>query len=671
VDNKWLDQAHPALAASELLRTVASVRSDGGRALALGDRPLRALLHEEVARLQRQGNRAEDWSRVLVSDDFEPSRIWNCELLGAVILGRFSARVKVGGVELPAGISNSTISDCVLGDEVVVRDVKLLAHYVLGRGVAVLDCGLVVCDGETTFGNGTEIAVGIETGGRRLRVYAELDVSLASALAQSMGRRDLQAGYAAGVQEYAARASSRRGIIEAGARLLSTPQVRNVYVGPHGEIDGAARVADSTLLSSEQEPTRISSGACVTSSLLQWGSSVSTMALVERCLLTEHAHAERQGKVTDSILGPNTAVGAGEVTSSLLGPFVACHHQSLLIATLWPEGKGNVGYGANVGSNHTSRAPDQELRAGEGMFFGLGVNVKFPADFSRAPYTVVACGASLLPQRMTFPFSLIATPSRQLAGVSPAYMEIFPGWMLGENLYGLRRNEAKYRSRNKARRSTVEFEVLRPDTIDLVRAARRRLEGVRQQDVYTDAQIEGLGKNFLLEESRRQAIETYRMFTRYYALMGLMERVQACLDDPFEDGSQLLETPSEEARWEQQRQILGEEGIRDVPSGLSELSRILEQLGIAVDSARVRDDRRGKRIMDDYADVHEPAALDKLVKQHWDEVRRLQAETEQLRLKWPGVARRGKSLLEPYPVFGPLPGEVTQADARGGFVSER
>jgi hypothetical protein len=67
------------------------------------------------------------------------------------------------------------------------------------------------------------------------------------------------------------------------------------------------------------------------------------------------------------------------------------------------------------------------------MFFGLGVNVKFPADFSRAPYTVVACGANLLPQRCSF-LLLIAPPPLQRPGISPAYMEIIPGGCLGEPL---------------------------------------------------------------------------------------------------------------------------------------------------------------------------------------------------------------------------------------------
>src|SRR5262249_61253794 len=143
---------------------------------------------------------------------------------------------------------------------------------------------------------------------------------------------------------------------------------------------------------------RVASGAAVTRSVLQWGAAAETMAILDRAVLTEHAHAERHGKVSASVLGPNTGVAEGEVTASLVGPFVGFHHQALLIAALWPEGRGNVSYGACVGSNHTSRAPDQEALLGEGTFLGLGVNVKYPLDLSRSPYSVVACGVTLAPQ---------------------------------------------------------------------------------------------------------------------------------------------------------------------------------------------------------------------------------------------------------------------------------
>jgi NDP-sugar pyrophosphorylase family protein len=630
-----LDKVGAAVAESGLLRAVADVAPDGGRAFALGRTRVRRLRPREIEALRQDGNRAEDWSRIRVAQGFAAGRVQGCRFHGDVVLGRFNDHSALEtGVRVPTGVFDSTLADCVIGHNALVRDVKLLANYVVAPGAVVFDCGRVVCQSGTAFGNGAVVPMALQGGGRDVAVYAEIDVAVAAAVVRAGRDQRLKDAYARAVGRYCELATSPRGIIESGARIVHTPSVENAYVGPHARIENATSVAECTLLSSADEPAVIESGAAVRGSLLQWGSRVATMAIVERSVLTEHAHAERHARVTDSLLGPNTAIAAGEVTSCLLGPFVASHHQALLIATFWPEGKGNVGCGANVGSNHTSRAPDQEFRAGESLFIGLGVNVKFPADFSQAPYTVLSCGMTLLPQKVTFPFSLITLPSRTYAGISPALGEILPGWMLADNLYALRRNEAKYRARNQARRARFDFAVLRPDTVELMRDACRRLESVSQlRELYTERDIEGLGKNFLLEPSRRRAIETYRRQILLYALEGLKEQAdQALACGGGDEAAALLRVPMpQDSHWEHQRRILTDDyGLTDVAGALRQLAVLVELSARDVEHSRSRDAERGARIIDDYAEVHLPLAQDPLVRETWQQTHRLLAEVSAL-----------------------------------------
>jgi hypothetical protein len=354
------------------------------------------------------------------------------------------------------------------------------------------------------------------------------------------------------------------------------------------------------------------------------------MAIVDRSVLTEHSHVERHGKVTQSILGPNTGVAEGEVTASLCGPFVGFHHQALLIAAFWPEGKGNVGYGANVGSNHTSKAPDQELWPGEGTFFGLGTNIKYPTDFSKAPYSIIASGVATLPQKVTMPFSLINTPAKAYAEVSPAYNEIIPAWVLSDNIFTIRRNEGKYKDRNKARRTEFIFDVFRPDMVDLMVAAREKLAGVREpKELYTDRDIGGLGKNYMLEESRVKAIETYTFYIRYYALLGLKKRLESSARKV---PAGLLVTAAKDGRWEHERALLMKEFGADASpaSLLMKLSDAMEKIATETQVSKEKDDSRGSRIIDDYAYAHAPASEDKFVKKTWAETRQLQAEIKLL-----------------------------------------
>jgi hypothetical protein len=623
-----------ALNSSELLQTVARVRADGGRSFALGGAGVRALMPEEVQRLERQGNSCPDWSRVRVSKGFDSRTVRQCNFHGDVVLGCFTGEVQVEeGVVLPAGVYHSTLVDCVVGTGALVQNVRLLANYAIGEGAVLFDCGSITCDPQTTFGNGGVLSVGPETGGRDIAVYAEIDVEVAAAVARSQGCPRFLEQYANTVNEYVKRATSARGIIGPGASVRHTPQVRNAYLGPHARIEGATLVRDSTLLSATDDPVCIESGACVSQALLQWGSRVSTMAIVEQAVLTEHARAERHAKVTGSIIGCNSSVAAGEVTASLLGPFVNAHHQALLIAAVWPEGKGNISYGANVGSNHTGKAPDQEFLPGEGLFLGLGVNIKYPADFSRAPYSIVACGVTALPQRVAFPFSLINLPSTHSPAIPPAYNEIIPAWVLTDNLYALRRNEGKYRTRNRARRTPLECRILRPEIVDLMRDAVRRLEAVEcPRELYTERDIDGLGKNVLSETHRGAAITGYLFFIKYYALLELTRRVQTILDR----GEQhllatLLSSPADDHDWEHPRRILAEEfGFADVASALRLLPAVATDVARAVERSKAKDDVRGPRIIADYAEVHPPAGRDAVVRGAWEEAAALEREVEAL-----------------------------------------
>ena len=137
-----------------------------------------------------------------------------------------------------------------------------------------------------------------------------------------------------------------------------------------------------------------------------------------------------------------------------------------------------------------------------------------------------------LPQKVTFPFSLVITPDSANEGISPAYNEIIPAWVLSDNIFAVKRNEGKYMKRNKAKRTEFVFEVFRPDIVDLMVDSRDRLQAVRddrilaQRDVknlYTDKDVKGLGKNYMKEDARKRAIKAYTFYIQYYGLMGTQE----------------------------------------------------------------------------------------------------------------------------------------------------
>jgi len=596
---------------------------------------LRSLSKQEVEALCQQANYSPDWKKVKVTSDFKADQIWHSCFFGNVSLGRLKGKVEVeDGVEFESGIYNTKIVNSHIGDDVLISDVNLIGNYIIKKGAVIFNVGMLTAGKKSAFGNGVEIPVAIETGGREVYTYAEMTVDEAAKIASSRDDKKLQSDHKKKVDKYVKDMTFGVGVVEQGAQVKNTQRIEDVYIGESAIIDNANLIKNTTILSNADEKTELIDGAYVKDSIVQWGCEVASGAIVDSSLMTEHSHVERHGKVTQSILGPNTGVAEGEVTACLVGPFVGFHHQSLLIAAFWPEGKGNIGYGANVGSNHTSKAPDQEIWPGEGCFFGLGTNIKFPSDFTKAPYMIIASGVSALPQKVTFPFSLVNSAAANLNGVSPAYNEIMPGWVLSDNIFTIKRNEGKYKKRNKAKRSDFIFEVFRPDIIDLVIDARDRLKGIgKKKQIYTSKDIRGLGKNYLLEASRKKGIEAYNFYIKYYGLLGLKKKVEEILAKAGgkKKLATLLDMPSKDARWEHERRIILEEVKEtDIAKNLNTLIEAEEVIANAVQVSKEKDDQRGARIIDDYPHAHAPAAEDSFVKSTWADLEGLKKEVAKL-----------------------------------------
>ncbi len=597
----------------------------------------RTLSKAEIEILLQNGNFSQEWNKVKFCGDINFENIRNNIFIGDVIICSNEPKHLFKEISLPCGIFNSTIQDSIIDENVLIKDVKILKNYYIAKNVLLLNNGAIISDEFPLYGNGIKISVGIETGGRELKSYAELTIKESALIATSRDKKELLEKYERFVNNYIEKIKFKKSIILGGAKILNNKEIRNTFIGNNAEVSCATMIKNTTVLSNNNEITAIKEGSYVSDSIIQWGCEVSSMGIVMRSVLTEHSHIERQGKVTNSIIGPNTGIGEGEVTSSLVGPFVGFHHQSLLISAIWPEGKGNIGYGANVGSNHTSKAPDQEIFPGEGTFFGLGVNIKFPANFTKAPYSIIATGVTTLPQKVEFPFSLINSPAEQIKSISPAYNEIIPAWVLSENIFAIKRNEAKYKKRNKAKRTQFIFEIFRPEIIDLMITARERLTQVEEKkELYLDKDIKGIGKNYLYEKNRIKAIETYTFYIRYYALKGLKNRISLLLrnrEQKIDWG--LLALPSDNLRWEHEKKVLKMEfpEKRNLKDLLEMLFKMEEKIAESVKISKEKDDIRGRKIINDYDFSHTLAADDSFVKQTYEELQFLRKEIKSLQEK--------------------------------------
>jgi hypothetical protein len=548
------------------------------------DRNWQSLNESEIRKLEDNGCSSQDWSRVLLSSGSVLDRVMGCRFRGTVKLA-----LNPTDKNEPL-IQDSILHDVEVGPGCRIVNTGLLYNVILEEEVEIRNCGTITFTPGSSCGCGRELQLGVETGERSVPSFPLLDLELASLLSGGDGRGELLTGYRERLAQYLTEIIERgRGIIGEGACIQDTPTVSDSFIGPGCIISAATAVRDSTLLGDSLSVATVSDGALVRGSVLKWGSRVDSMAIVEDSIVGEASTVEKHGKLTSSFLGPNCVLGEGEITASLIGPFTAAHHQSLLIAVRWPEGRGNVGYGANVGSNHTSRLPDQELRPGEGVFFGLACSVKFPADYSLSPYSIIATGVTTLPQKVQFPFSLICHPFRSFPGIPPAFNQIVPGWVLSDNMFAVQRNDQKYRSRNRALHWEPEdSSIIREETVMMIMDALVRLDVEEVREFYTGRELKGLGKNVLTEEHRLKAIETYRFHMRLFALEHL------------DDEGSLEETDSLPAAII--RSEFPDKPSDDLLSIRAEMERQVEE---AIESSRSKDDRRGAAIIDDYLQVRE------------------------------------------------------------------
>ena len=586
----------------------------------------RPLSETERHVLERQGNGAERWDWITVGDHFAPEAIRGSLFRGHCYLNLGSGDPGVSASPSGrAGILNSLVEVSTVSAGCLVHNATLRNAF-LGEGAVVIHSilGDVVGPTEERFALGLRIEPGVETGGRWLRLHPDLTFPIAAAVVAGAANGEPRA-YAELLTALREACPNIDTILGEGAAVEGCGRVAGSIVGAGAQLRAASLIENATLLSTPQQPAICDGGAVVRDAVLQEGVAVQSGAVVERSMLFETVHVERHGKIIESLVAPNTDIAEGEVTASVVGPFVGMHHQSLLIAALWPEGRGNIGYGANIGSNHTSRTADQEIWPGEGTFFGLGSSVKFPANFRAAPYSVIATGATTLPQRVSLPFSLITAPMVDVAGAfPPGINQILPGWGLYANVYALFRNERKYRKRDRAQRHPPTQAIIRFDLVRMLERGAEELaaamESVRHQQgpdaMFGSATLPGLGKNFVTVADCERGLEAYRRYARFFTLyLQFSEALAAAsASGDGKDAASAVAVPAAPAAPQAQP--------RPLPRSeeIAEYEAAFEEVYADAKRSRSKDITRGRRIIDDYEAVRPTVDSDPVLLWLRDEV---------------------------------------------------
>ena len=416
----------------------------------------RALTAPEVQALEAGGSWAQDWSGVRVAEGFSPSAVRRCSFIGQVRLGAFGPAVAVPGGSLPSGVRDSTLSNCTVGDGALVQGVGLLADYDVGAGACVLGCNRVSMDGESAFGNGVSIEVLNEGGGRELKLFERLSAQLAYLAVCYRHRPKLVAAIDRMAEDWAAKHTSARGSIGAGARVAGCGTVECVAVGPAASVEGAVLLRNGTVCSRPEARTAVGAGVSATDFIIGTGSVVDGGAMLSRCFVGQGCRIGRQFSAENSAFFANCEGFHGEAVAVLAGPYTVTHHKStLLIAGMFSFY--NAGSGTNQSNHMYKLGPLHQGVVERGSKTGSFSYLLWPARVG--PFSVVIGKHYANFDVRNLPFSYVDEEDGRSV-VSPAL-----------NLFtvGTRRDGDKWPARDRRtdpdRLDLINFPVLSPFTV--------------------------------------------------------------------------------------------------------------------------------------------------------------------------------------------------------------
>ncbi|MBN2215534.1 MAG: DUF4954 family protein [Bacteroidales bacterium] len=509
----------------------------------------RNLRSDEVERLVKNNNTSDDWDQILVTDEFDTNQIQNTRFFGLVRIGRLrNVIIQHHDLRVPAGITNSLIISCDIGDDVAIHDVHYLAHYIIGNCCILFDIHEMHTTDHSKFGNGiikegepesvrTWLDLMNETGSRKVLPFDGMITADAYLWAKYRDDKALQQKLVSITQNTF---DNRRGFYGSTGNncvIKHSLILKDVKIGSHCYIKGANKLKNLTINSSKAEPTQIGEGVEIVNGIIGYGCHIFYGCKAVKFILGNNSSLKYGARLINSFLGDNSTISCCEVLNNLIFPAHEQHHNNSFLVAAVVMGQSNMAAGATIGSNHNSRANDNEIKAGRGFWPGLCTSVKHSCRF--ASFVLLVKSDYPAELDIPLPFSLLNN------NISKNQLEIMPAYWWLYNMYALARNSWKFQHRDNRVMKTqnIEFDPFAPDTIEEIYHARHLLEiwtakaGLRQKgdtiNNTNDEKLLKLGRQLLtgkedivnglevlgenMENSKRKQfiLKTYRGYHAY------------------------------------------------------------------------------------------------------------------------------------------------------------
>lgn len=312
----------------------------------------RQINNQEIRQLKQQRCHSLDWTKVFVHPDFRPERVWDAAFSGEIRLGLFESVFELpGGVKIHSGICHAKLHNVTVGDNTCIENIhNYIANYDIGSDCIIENAERILVDGISHFGNGVEVSVLSETGGREVPINDKLSAHFAYIMALYRHRPALIKKMKELVTYYADKHASERGTIGRGVKISNTGNIKNVRIGDGATIEGAPHLVNGTINSCCEDPVYIGYGVSCEDFIISSGAHLDSGATISKCFVGQSTILGRGYSASDTLFFSNCHGENGEACAVFAGPYTVSHHKSsLLIAGMFSFM--NAGSGSNQ-SNH-------------------------------------------------------------------------------------------------------------------------------------------------------------------------------------------------------------------------------------------------------------------------------------------------------------------------------
>ena len=313
---------------------------------------MRKLTSTEISTLESQACTCADWSKVSVTENFSTKYVKHVHFSGDIELGAFEKDITAkGGISRHSGIFHATLHNCKVGNNVFINKINCyIANYNIGDDSFIENTELIFTDGATSFGNGVEVALLNESGGREILITDQLSSHLAYIMAIYRHRSKCIERIRDIIRTYSNSVSSTVGEIGKNVKIINCGRIENMRIGDYATIEEASNLTNGSINSNQYDPVYIGQNVIAKNFIVSSGATITDASLVENSFIGQGVQIGKHFSIYDSVYFCNCQGFHGEACAIFGGPYTVTHHKSsLLIAGMFSFL--NAGSGSNQ-SNH-------------------------------------------------------------------------------------------------------------------------------------------------------------------------------------------------------------------------------------------------------------------------------------------------------------------------------